>query len=150
MRIFIDSTWIDRRVVVAIGSMMSSESDIVVLPEPRGDAGRRSRFGKRGTQPGVAQRPANLAIDVLEVYTARLRNWREELEAGRERSFNSIKVVRIEVDVVDAAIASGSAAATHATHLFGPHRRHAVLILQHAIHDEERLLDDDEPIAGKQ
>src|SRR5256885_698215 len=67
-----------------------------------------------------------------------------------ERRFNSIKVVRIEVDVVEAAIASGSAAATHATHLFGPHRRHAVLILQHAIHDEERLLDDDEPIAGKQ
>src|SRR5262249_57439844 len=52
----------------------------------------------------------------------------------------SVKVVRIEVDV-DAA---------HALNLFGADRDDAVLMLQHAVDDQERLFDDHEAVAREE
>src|SRR5258707_12723568 len=49
----------------------------------------------------------------------------------------SIKIVGVEVDV-DAA---------HSLHLLRAHCGDAVLVLEHAVDDQKRLLDDDEPIA---
>src|SRR5437867_8615520 len=61
--------------------------------------------------------------------------------AGGRASYASgsimlIEIVGVEVDI-DAA---------HAVDLLGAHRRDAVLVLQHAIHDQKRLPDDDETI----
>ena len=40
--------------------------------------------------------------------------------------------------------------AFHPLHLLGADRGHAVLVLQHAVDDQERLLDDDEAIAREE
>lgn len=39
---------------------------------------------------------------------------------------------------------------SQSAHLLGTHRRHAFLVLQDAIHDQKRLLDDHEPVAREQ
>src|SRR6266536_4190238 len=52
----------------------------------------------------------------------------------------SIKIVGVEIDI-DAA---------HAVDLFGANGGDAVLALQHAVDDQERLLDDNETIAREQ
>src|SRR5947207_4443299 len=52
----------------------------------------------------------------------------------------SVEVVRVEVDV-DAA---------HALHLLGANGGDPVLVLQHAVDNQERLLDDDEAVAGEE
>src|SRR5437763_13826876 len=53
------------------------------------------------------------------------------------RRGRSIKIVGVEIDIVDSR-------AAHAEDLLGAHRDDAVLHLQHAVDDEERLFDDDE------
>src|SRR5262245_12897671 len=52
----------------------------------------------------------------------------------------SIEVVRVEIDIE----------ATETVDLFGADGRHAILALQDAVHDEERLLDDGQTILREQ
>ena len=56
------------------------------------------------------------------------------------KAVGSVEIVGVEVDVD----------ALHALHLLGADRGDAVLVLQHAVDDQERLLDDDQPIAREQ
>src|SRR6266850_1597481 len=132
MRICIDSTCTDVSFVPATGSSSACVSGSIGSPKivsrrPRHD----SSMGKRGARGRLRK-------------VRQKRQWLCRIRAWRSQNWQwSVKIVRVEFEVLDfAGVQTGDA--------LGANRRHAVLILQDAVHEQEGLIGDDQPIADEE
>jgi hypothetical protein len=114
-------------------TISASRSSLLVLtavPKRRTAMTELRSFGAWTRDQGLGARGSGLGGD-----SKKRRDWATESQATSPEPL--IKVVGFEVE----------AGAGHAAHLLRTHRGHAVLRLQHAIDEEKRLVDDDQPIA---